>query len=121
MLLNDFYTIESFEQQDKQVDAVIKIDKTHEIFKGHFPTKPVTPGVCIIQIVKELAEKALDERLFMQKASNIKFKSLINPEENDTLNMQLALKEEGELIKVKNTTGFDGSPALTMNVVYRRK
>jgi len=32
----------------------IELNFNHKIFKGHFPGSPILPGVCIIQIVKEV-------------------------------------------------------------------
>ena len=101
MLVTGLYTILEFEQQEDMLVAKIKLDKEHRIFKGHFPGNPVMPGVCMIQIIKELTEKAVGKELFLAQSSNIKFMAIINPEKNDvlTLNLQLA-KSENE-VKVK--------------------
>ncbi len=56
MLIEGLYSILSFEQQDDILTSRIKLYKEHEIFKGHFPGNPVMPGVCMIQIIKELTE-----------------------------------------------------------------
>lgn len=50
------------------------------VYAAHFPGMPVTPGVCIMQIVKELAEKLFSCRLDVRKVKNIKFLSLLTPE-----------------------------------------
>ncbi len=66
MLLKDLYKIKSFTYADGKVNTEVIINKDHEIFTGHFPDNPVMPGVCMIQIIKELTEKALDLTLFME-------------------------------------------------------
>jgi 3-hydroxyacyl-[acyl-carrier-protein] dehydratase len=44
-LLNDFYTIDSFEKKEGNViSAQIKLNQSHSIFKGHFEQMPVVPG-----------------------------------------------------------------------------
>ena len=119
MLLNDFYTIQSLEKTEDEINAIIQMDKDHAIFKGHFPGNPVTPGVCVMQIIKELTEKATDSALFMERSSNIKFKALINPEVNSVLSLQLKYKEADGYISVKNTTKFDDTVALTSSTSFK--
>lgn len=121
MLLKDFYTVERLQQQELQKYIVdIKLNKEHDIFKGHFPDHPVTPGVCMMQIVKELTERIVGKSLFMYKASNIKFMALINPEINSSLKLELDIStsEESEY-KVKNITYFDDTVALKLVNTYR--
>ena len=61
----------------------IKFNRSHEIFNGHFPGLPVVPGVCMMAIVKEFLEASLQKKLTLRSASQMKFLSLINPEENE--------------------------------------
>ncbi len=100
----------SLEQQEDQVTAKIFINKDHSIFKGHFPGNPVMPGVCIMQIIKELTEQIVKCKLFMAQSSNIKFKAIINPETHPELQMQLKIKEEKDIVKIKNVTTFISDP-----------
>ena len=58
MLLNNFYTIKSIDKKDDQnYTVVLFINENHEVFKGHFPGNPIMPGVCMMQIIKELTEQ----------------------------------------------------------------
>jgi len=120
MLLKNLYKIQSFTYAVGQLESEIFINKDHEIFKGHFPDNPVMPGVCMIQIIKELTEKALDKTLFMEKSTNIKFMALINPEVNNTLVLNLNISEDDGKFKVKNTTKMGDTVALKFNGVYRQ-
>ena len=119
MLLQKLYKVTSFQSNDTTINASIHLNKDHEIFKGHFPDNPVMPGVCMIQIIKELTEKALNVELFMKKSSNIKFMALINPEINPDLDLELKITKEDGLIKVKNSTKFDDTLALKFNGNYK--
>lgn len=119
MLLKNLYKIQSFNYNEGQLKSEIFINKDHEIFKGHFPGNPVMPGVCMIQIIKELTEKALNKKLFMEKSTNIKFMALINPEENNILVLNLDIKSEDDIFKVKNITRMNDNVALKFNGVYR--
>ena len=72
-ILTDFYTLQSCEQTEKgSFTAQILLNKDHDIFKGHFPGNPVTPGVCMMQIVKELTEECIGMKVLLKSASNVK-------------------------------------------------
>ncbi|MFT3902807.1 MAG: 3-hydroxyacyl-ACP dehydratase [Niabella sp.] len=85
MLNNSLYTITSFEQEEGKVEARIHINAEHKIFEGHFPGQPVLPGVCMLQIMKELMEKSLSKNLFMHEASQCKFLSMVDPRQTADL------------------------------------
>lgn len=118
-ILTDFYTLENYEKSETgSFTANIKLNQAHEIFKGHFPENPVTPGVCMMQIVKELTEEFTGKKLFLKTASNVKFMAIINPFETPDLTLQLDIKEVENEVKVKNTTSFGETIALKMSVNY---
>ncbi len=119
MLIKDLYKIQQFEVNEQKVAAELFINKDNEIFKGHFPNNPVMPGVCMIQIIKELTEKASKKKMLMQNASNIKFMALINPNLNPTLNLTIDFSENDGIIKVKSITKFEETTALKYNGVFK--
>ncbi|MBK1895076.1 3-hydroxyacyl-ACP dehydratase [Chryseobacterium paridis] len=121
-ILTDFYNLQSHDKgENGSFVAHIKLNKDHEIFRGHFPGNPVTPGVCMMQIVKELTEEFTGSKLFLKTASNVKFMAIINPFETPDLTVQLDISESEEEVKVKNTTLFGETIALKMSVHYKRQ
>ncbi len=121
MLLDDFYTIvdQNFYEESHTLKTTIKVNKEHHIFNGHFPNNPVMPGVCMMQISKELLKNYIGKPLFMQSCNNVKFMAIINPEENPILDIELKINEEGNLVKVKNLSKFKTTVALKMNLTYQ--
>lgn len=122
MVLKDFYTIISEEKinESKHIITVLINDK-HPVFKGHFPGNPIMPGVCMIQIIKEITEKLTKSSLLMQTLSNVKFMALINPEVTPELRLELDITPtDDDLIKVKNTTYFNDTIALKLSNVYKK-
>jgi len=120
-ILTDFYTLENHQKTDEgNFSANIKLNENHEIFKGHFPGNPVTPGVCMMQIVKELTEEFTGKKLFLKSASNVKFMAIINPFETPDLHIQLMVSETEEEVKVKNTTSFGETIALKLSATYKK-
>ena len=119
MLLKDFYKVNELNYDNGQANANITINKNHEVFKGHFPGNPVTPGVCMMQIIKELTEQVICKKLFMVSASNVKFMAIINPEENPNLDLTLIISETENGYRVKNTTAFGDTMALKLTTNYK--
>lgn len=119
MLIKGLYKITAVENTDSGISADIHLNKDHDIFKGHFPGNPVMPGVCMIQIIKELTETAVEKNLFLSVSSNIKFMAIINPEINPDLKIVIDFKEEDGIIKVKNTTSFEETIALKLNATFK--
>lgn len=119
MLIKDLYKIVEFSHDASQITATIKINKDHHIFDGHFPGHPILPGVCVIQIVKELTEKALEKKLMLSIASNVKFMAVINPQKNDTILFNLELSEVEGTIKMKNTVSFEDTLALKLSATFK--
>ena len=101
--------------------AVISINEEHEVFKGHFPGNPIMPGVCMMQIIKELTEQISASSLFMQSLSNVKFMALINPFNTPELRLELDVSmTDTDLVKVKNVTYFNDTVALKLSSIYRK-
>ncbi|MET0946657.1 MAG: 3-hydroxyacyl-ACP dehydratase [Flavobacterium sp.] len=122
MVLKDFYKVLSEEKTtDSKYSITILVNEKHEVFKGHFPGNPIMPGVCMIQIIKELTEKITNETLMIQTLANVKFMALINPENNPELRLELDItRTEDNLVKVKNTTYFNETVALKLSNVYKK-
>jgi 3-hydroxyacyl-[acyl-carrier-protein] dehydratase len=113
MLLNDFYRLLHFSCSGNEIAATISIDPGHEIFRGHFPGQPVVPGVCMIQILKELLEKALGKKLLLTQSAQVKFLHLLVPEQEGELYFSIsreAVKEGGysvhAVLSNKDTVAF---------------
>ena len=122
MLLQEFYKIISLDKTaESKYLVMILINEKHEVFKGHFPGNPIMPGVCMMQIIKELTEQITENSLFMQSLSNVKFMALINPFITPELRLELdIISTEDNLIKVKNVSYFNETVALKLSSVYRK-
>lgn len=122
MILEDFYKVLSEEKvSDSKYNVTILVNEKHEVFKGHFPGNPIMPGVCMIQIIKELTEKFTNESLLIRTLTNVKFMALINPEATPELRLELDITlSEDNLVKVKNTTYFNDTTALKLSTVFKK-
>ncbi|MGO1244067.1 MAG: hypothetical protein ACTJHT_01470 [Sphingobacterium sp.] len=121
MFLKDFYTVENIRALSAESYQVqIRLNPHHDIFHGHFPNNPVTPGVCMIQIIKDLSETLTGQQLFLAKSSNVKFMAIINPFENPVLDLTLSVQlDQPGTVRVKNVTTFEQTVALKLTNVYK--
>lgn len=85
MLLNDFFKINETESSASEIWAELVIDANHKIFEGHFPNQPVVPGVCMMQMIKEIIEQVLGKATNLVQAAEMKFMAVINPQENNLI------------------------------------
>ena len=70
-LQNEMFTIE----EDKGQEVKIRLNPDHEIYRAHFPGNPITPGVCIVQIISEVLGVQQHRQLALDSIVNLKFVS----------------------------------------------
>ena len=95
MLLNDFFKIIDIQDGEKQIVS-IEMNPKHKIYDGHFPGNPITPGVCLTQMVKETVEFITKKKLLLVKGDNLKFTAVLNPEITPLVILTLTLKNKEE-------------------------
>jgi 3-hydroxyacyl-[acyl-carrier-protein] dehydratase len=93
ILLNDFYTMSNYEPAPGAVKAKISINKHHQILEGHFPGLPIVPGVCMMQIIREIMEVTSGKDLRLTAADTMKFLSVINPDQNSEVEVAINYAE----------------------------
>ncbi len=90
--MKDFYSVTPITAKDnREYTFGILLNKTHRIYHGHFPQQPVVPGVCMMLMVRELVEIAMERNLMFKEVSNIKFLSLVDPAVNNELMIKLTI------------------------------
>ena len=107
MRLNgDFYRIESRIEglPEGQSGFNIKLNPDHLIYKAHFPGQPVTPGVCILQMIQELLSVQKGMPLYIRKIKNAKFTNVISPQTDSEISVIFnSVSEEEGGIKAQGT------------------
>jgi 3-hydroxyacyl-[acyl-carrier-protein] dehydratase len=95
MILKDnFFTIENQNIALAKAEYRIKLNLNHFIFKAHFPDNPITPGVCIVQIVKEIYSYQTNKTFFLNKIKNMKFSRPVIPTENEQITVMISNSSE---------------------------
>ena len=122
MLAGDFFFITTLQQESGKISAALEINADHKIFEGHFPGQPVVPGVCMMQMVKEILEAVLEQPLRLYTADNLKFLTVIDPVETNTVQAVLKYTTAAdESIQVAATFLNDSVVYFKMNGVFRNE
>lgn len=100
MLENSLYTLTSFEKTESSITASLTLDPSSAVFTGHFPEKPVLPGVCLTHIVTELLSKGLENEYKLEEGKQLKFLSLVTPDTTTDLFYEISYKEMDEKISL---------------------
>lgn len=110
MLLNDLYKFTRVLHREGEGYAVeTEMDSTHRIFDGHFPSSPVLPGVCLMQMVVDAASEVLGKKVEVHEGIDMKFTAVVDPREGTQLTVHLSIAEADEgLIRVTSHTVFNG-------------
>ncbi|MFW5793102.1 MAG: DUF2062 domain-containing protein [Bacteroidota bacterium] len=122
MLHKDFYTYNIIENTEGNIIAEIIFNENHSIFDGHFPSTPIVPGVCQMQIIKEILQKETHIDYQLSTAREIKFLSLINPVDNNKLTVNITYENiTEEAIKVSGQIYSNGNSFLKLRAEYKKK
>lgn len=101
ILLNDFFTINDSRSSETEIWAELLINADHKIFEGHFPNQPVVPGVCQMQMIKEIVELMLDKETNLVQAADMKFLAVIDPQKNNLVHASIKYAaDENGLISI---------------------
>ncbi len=108
ILLGDFFTLTQRDSSPGVIKAKLSINKAHRIFDGHFPGLPVVPGVCMLQMIREIMEVHLERNFDITASDNMKFLSVINPEQNADVDASINYTEQADVVSI-NATLFAGT------------
>ncbi len=99
MLLNEkFYTIAGVDRIDDQHATYhISLLADCDVYRGHFPGKPVCPGVCEIETLKECVMHMTGKNLSITTVKQCRFTAVASPEKSLTADITISLEpiEEG--------------------------
>ena len=107
MPLNDLFDYKILSSEEGSIKALIDINPGHRIYEGHFPGKPVTPGVALVEIFRLILSEQLDKNLMLSEAKDIKYLSSVVPP--DTNNLTMAIIYQIETNKITASCVLSGN------------
>ena len=81
-LRNTLYNIDMMPQDVAALTFVVGLNADHEIYRAHFPGQPVTPGVILLEMARELIQVALHCKCEIVAVKNVKFLDIVSPIDN---------------------------------------
>lgn len=101
-LLDNFFNIENISSAGDETCCRIRLNPQHVIYGAHFPGNPITPGVCIIQMVSEVLELITGSRLHLKHITNVKFLRTLSPDKDPYADMVFReIVDDNGITKVK--------------------
>jgi 3-hydroxyacyl-[acyl-carrier-protein] dehydratase len=93
MLKDSFYTLsETTTDINGNFLCSVRFNPLHVIYQVHFQGNPITPGACIIQIIKELSQLLTHKCLLIKEIKNLKFINAIIPNDFPEVIFQISLQ-----------------------------
>ena len=114
MLEHELYTI--VENADDHV--CVRLNPKSAIYKAHFPGNPITPGVCQVGMVEELAEKICGCGLVLREVKILKFTDILKPSEEEIEVRFDKLEKDGDSVAAKGTVMSDGRVFTKFSLIF---
>jgi len=92
-MLEDFYSIINETVAGNTAIITVRFNVNHPIFQGHFPTMPVVPGACLVEMVSQLSSKVLGKKLQLLSAQNVKFVQVVYPDKVESVSFDILWTE----------------------------
>ena len=94
MFEGNLYIIENKEViSEKEAKFTLSLLPDSPIYRGHFPDCPITPGVCLLSIIRELTESLRGEKLSLKTVKEAKYVQIVTPE---TGQIEVYIEENGK-------------------------
>lgn len=90
-------SVRSLSAEDFEAEAAPQCG--HPIYQAHFPGSPITPGVCLVQLILSLACRCMGRPLEVASVKNVKFLSTLVPTEETRVTCTLHFDQEGKRLQ----------------------
>lgn len=117
--INNLFSVTEKKLEADGGDFTLRLNASHPIYRGHFPGNPITPGVCSLEIFRELVGTYFSGRGHLAEVETIKFLSFISPVATPEITVELKMLETSRGIwRVRGMLGVDQKPAVKVVMRY---
>lgn len=112
-------------EADKKIVGIKNVTVNEPFFQGHFPGKPVMPGVLILEALAQLSGILLLKRsedkgrlAYFLSIDKAKFRKVVRPGDQLRLESEV-LKLKGRLLKTRSRALVDGTVACEGELMFQ--
>jgi 3-hydroxyacyl-[acyl-carrier-protein] dehydratase len=123
MLLVD--RIVRISEDRKSCTGIKNVTINEPFFQGHYPGKPIMPGVLILEAMAQAGaallmtdENARGKVPVIGGIDNVRFKRPVTPGDQMVMEIEL-LWVRGDVGKIKSTASVDGELAASMEMIFK--
>lgn len=92
MLQNKYYKVlKETKLNVNEAVYLISLYPQADVYRGHFPQKPVCPGVCNIQTIRECAEMLVGRKLNLKTVNRCRLTAVATPQVCPILDVAVSL------------------------------
>lgn len=113
-----FYNVVGKSVIGEKISYIVSFDPNHSIFAAHFPDNPITPGVCLLQVCKDLAEDVMEEHLALYMIKNVKFLKLLVPDKVTSVNFVFSFSSETKYKMAVEICDNNGDVYAKFNLIF---
>jgi len=121
MVIKNLYTYQVSSREENRLEAILRIDSQHPLFKGHFPGFAITPGVCQLLMIREILEEELDMPLMLASARQVKFITVHEPETEPEIGASISFSRKGDQLEVNANLSSNEKVYLKLRGEFNRQ
>lgn len=101
---------------------MLKLNAQHLIYQAHFPGNPITPGVCLVQIITELLQIRLHSQLALRQVVNLKFVAPVSPTTYPAIDVHFSqVVDSIDEVKAKGTIQAGDTILTKFSLIFNKK
>ena len=115
-----YSVVELRHENEEYIAAIVTFDPEHPVYGGHFPGQPVTPGVILIGMLRDLVQLAMAKPLMMTEARTVKFHQPLKPVIDQRVSVEISYQTvEPDVLAIKATVSGAQIKYCSLNARYR--
>ena len=116
-LLDAMFTVRRWEADR----VTVGLHADHPIYRAHFPGSPITPGVCLIQLIGELLEQRQAVSLRLAGVTSLKFAAPISPTDTPVVDCLFTMVvDSGPTVKAKGVVQAGDQTMTKFSLVFNK-
>jgi 3-hydroxyacyl-[acyl-carrier-protein] dehydratase len=118
MFKDDLFIIKERQETETGCSYRLLLNASHPVYEAHFTGNPVTPGACIVRIIKELAEEFMNRPLHIDTVKKTKFLNTIHPVIHPEITVEIKLQTFENNTFSFSSTVFNKEITFAKSILY---